>query len=137
MKKISFWVFLIIFMILFPRFCLAERYINQSIPIEINDTIYFEDNVGRPSQFDDAAVVSIRFIYLGIKKGQIVLKRIDHQWSATKGSKDLERIVEVFLLNNKGKLRIQPKSDRLTPTQLIIEIVDKDNGIKVEEADIQ
>lgn len=139
MKKIKTWIFIFILTILFPPLCFGERYVNQSIPIQVNDTIYFEDDVDSPSEcplkLNDAAVVSIRFIYLGVQDNQIVLKRIDHEWSADKGPKDRERIINVFLMNNQGKLNVQPTTDRLTATKLIITVVDNSYGIKVEEAD--
>ncbi|KPK98273.1 MAG: hypothetical protein AMJ95_04720 [Omnitrophica WOR_2 bacterium SM23_72] len=135
MKKIRISIFVFVLMVLLHPLCFAERYINPSIPIQVNDTIYFEDSVRPPSGMDAVAIVSIRFIYLGMKDNQLVFKRIDHQWSKEKGSKDRERIINVFLINNQGKLKVKPKTERLTATQLIITVMDDSYGIKVEEAE--
>lgn len=137
MKKIRIGVFVFVLTVLFQPSCFAERYVNTSMPIQVNDTIYFEDSALPPSGMDTAAIVSIRFIYLGVKDNQIVLKRIDHEWSREKGSKDRERIVNVFLLKNQGKLKVQPATERLTPTKLIITVMDNSYGIRVEEADFE
>jgi len=135
MKKIRISILVAVLMALLHSFCFGERYVNPSIPIQVNDTIYFEDSVRPPKGMDAAAIVSIRYIYLGVKDNQIVLKKIEHEWSAETGSKDRERIMNVFLMNNKGKLKVKPNAERLTVTQLIITVVDDSYGIKVEEVE--
>ncbi len=132
-------MFVFVLMVFSQTRCFSERYINANVPIQVNETIYFEDNVGSPSEcpmkLDDAAIVSIRFIYLGVKDNQVELKRIDHEWSAEKGPKDRERIISVFLMNNQGTLKVRPTSKRLSDAELRITVVDNSYGIKVDEVD--
>ncbi|MFH1458728.1 MAG: hypothetical protein ABIG31_06190 [Candidatus Omnitrophota bacterium] len=144
MKKVRILIFVFVLTILLPSLCFCDRYVNSSEPIQVNDVIYFEDDVLSVSGADTlsavngpaaSSVVSIRFIYLGVEDNKIILKRIDHQWPAKPGKEDRERIINLSLKKNQALLKVKPPNDRLTSTKLIITVVDDSYGIRVEEAD--